>query len=379
MAANACKGTTLKDVAKTAGVSIATVSRSLNGSTLIPEKTRKRVREIADEMGFEFNAHARSLITRRVGTIGIILPPEYDRFVVNLYHGTLHSSLRRVLECNDIDLIVAFQNNHCTGVDNIRKLVSRKKVDGLIILQPLIERELIDYLHANEMPFVFSHYPPPDPCPPDVDIIYPDNEYGGYIAGRHLAAIGKKRVLCVTADGEKESRRECGLRLAGFRRALVETGLPLGPEDLLAGTMTMESGYDTLMGFRESIGGYDAIFAANDLMAIGCLLAVKELGLRVPQDLAVVGYDDTDLAACIRPSLTTVHQPREELSLVTCERLIELIRGRHAGAARREARRILLTPKLIVRETSVAGGRSRAGSESRTRSASGSSGWEGPA
>jgi LacI family transcriptional regulator len=327
-------------------------------------------------MGFEFNAHARSLVTRRVGTIGIILPPEYDRFVVNLYHGTLHSSLRSVLECNDIDLIVAFQNNHCTGGNNIRKLVSRKKVDGLIILQPLIERELIDYLHANEMPFVFSHYPPPDPCPPDVDIIYPDNEYGGYIAGTHLAALGKKRVLCMTADGEKELQRECRLRLAGFRRALGENGLALGPEDLLAGNMTMESAYDAVMGFRDSVRGYDAIFATNDLMAIGCLLAVKELGLRIPQDVAVVGYDDTDLAACIRPPLTTIHQPREELSLVTCERLIELIRGRHAGAARRDARRILLTPKLVVRETSVAEGGSRARSESRTGNASESSGQE---
>jgi LacI family transcriptional regulator len=356
MAANAYKETTLKDVAKASGVSMATVSRSLNDSTLIPEKTRKRVREIAREMDFEFNAHARSLVTRHVGTIGIILPPEYDRFVVNLYHGTLHSSLRHILERNDIDLIVAFLNNHFTAGNNIRKLVSRKKVDGLIIMQPMINRELIDYLHAKDMPFVFSHYPPPDPCLPDVDVIYPDNEYGGYIAGRHLRASGKKRVLCVSTPGEKELEREYRLRLSGFRRALGETGLALGAEDLLVGNGTMESGYDAVMGFRESIVRYDAIFATNDLMAIGCLLAVKELGLRVSQDIAVVGYDDTDLAACFRPSLSTIHQPREELAQVTCERLIELIRCRHAGVARRDARRILLAPKLIVRETSVAEG-----------------------
>ncbi|HVO40187.1 MAG TPA: LacI family DNA-binding transcriptional regulator [Spirochaetia bacterium] len=355
MDANVCKETTLKDVAKAAGVSMATVSRSLNDSTLIPEKTRKRVREIADEMEFEFNAHARSLITRRVGTIGIILPPEYDRFGVNLYHGTLHSSLRSVLECNDIDLIVAFLTNHFTGGNNIRKLVARKKVDGLIIVQPMIERELIDYLHSKDIPFVFSHYPPPDPCPPDIDIIYPDNEYGGYLAGRHFGDMGRQRVLCVTAPGDKEQQREYRLRLDGFRRALAEMSLALGPEDLLMGDMTMESGYDAVMGFRDSIRGYDALFATNDLMAIGALLAVRELGLRVPQDLSVIGYDDTDLAACIRPSLTTIHQPREELSLVTCERLIELVRGRHAGAARRDARRILLSPKLVVRETSMAG------------------------
>ncbi len=351
MSANVCKETTLKDVAKAAGVSMATVSRSLNGSTLIPERTRKRVREIADELGFEFNAHARSLITRRVGTIGIILPPHYDRFGVNLYHGTLHSSLRSVLECNDIDLLVAFLNNHFTGGNNIRKLVARKKVDGLIIVQPVFEPQLIDYLHGKDMPFVFSHYPPPDPCPPDIDIIYPDNEYGGYLAGRHLGSLGKKRVLCVTAAGEKPVEREFMLRLAGTRRGLAESGITLAPEDLVMGDQSMESGYSAVMACADRIRSYDAILALNDLMGIGAMLAVGRLGLRVPQEMAIIGYDDTDLAASVRPSLTTIHQPREELSLVTCERLLELIRTRRDGGSRRDARRTLLTPKLVVRET----------------------------
>jgi LacI family transcriptional regulator, galactose operon repressor len=353
MDANVCKEATLKEVAKAAGVSMATVSRSLNGSTLIPERTRKRVREIADGLGFEFNAHARSLITRRVGTIGIILPPDYDQFGVNLYHGTLHSSLRSALECNDIDLLVAFLNNHFTGGNNIRKLVARKKVDGLIIVQPVFEPELIDYLHTKDMPFVFSHYPPPDPCPPDVDIIYPDNERGGYLAGQHLASLGKKRILCVTTAGRKPTEREFALRLTGARNGLAQSGITLGPDDLLEGDQTMESGYNAVMNASDRIREHDAILALNDLMGIGAMLAVTKLGLRVPQDIALIGYDDTDLAASIRPSLTTIHQPREELSLATCERLIELIRNRRAGGARREARRTLLTPKLVVRETTA--------------------------
>ena len=293
----------------------------------------------------------RSLITRRVGTIGIILPPDFDQLGVNLYHGTLHSSLRSVLERNDIDLLVSFLNNHFTGANNIRKLVARKKVDGLIIVQPVFERELTDYLHAKEMPFVFSHYPPPDPCPQDVDVIYPDNEYGGYLAGRHLASIGKRRILCVTAPGEKNTDREFVLRLAGTRRALSEAGIAFGPDDLLSGNKTMESGYDAVMAASDRIRRYDAILALNDLMAIGAMSAVGRLGLRVPEDIALIGYDDTDLAACTRPSLTTIHQPREELSHATCERLLELIRTRRAGGGKDEARRTLLTPRLVVRET----------------------------
>ena len=352
MNANVCKETTLRDVAKAAGVSMATVSRSLNDSTLIPEKTRKRIRSIADALGFEFNSHARSLITRRVGTIGIILPPEYDRFGVNLYHGTLHSSLRSVLECNDIDLLVAFLNNHFTGGNNITKLVARKKVDGLIIVQPVFEQELIDYLHAKEMPFVFSHYPPTDQCPADVDVIYPDNEYGGYLAGTHFGSLGKKRVLCLTTEGIKETEREYRLRLGGLRRGLSEAGIELRQEDVLQGDQTMESGYEAVMGLGRSIRDYDGLFASNDLMAIGSLLAIRSVGLRVPQDISVIGYDDTDLAASMRPSLTTIHQPREELSLVTCERLIELIRTQRAGAAPGGARKTILSPKLVIRQSS---------------------------
>ncbi len=216
---------TLRDVAKAAGVSMATVSRSLNGSTLIPESTRKRVRGIADQLGFEFNAHARSLITRKVGTIGIILPPDFDRFGVNHYHGTLHNALRSVLECNDIDLIVAFLTNHFTGGNNVRKLVSRKKVDGLIFVQPVFEGDLIEFLRSKEMPFVFSHYPPPEDCPDDIDVIYPDNEQGGFLAGRHLAGLGRKRILCIASGGNPTREREWDLRLDGVRRGLSEVGL----------------------------------------------------------------------------------------------------------------------------------------------------------
>ena len=355
--ASVCKEMTLRDVAKAAGVSMATVSRSLNDSTLIPETTRKRVRGIADQLGFEFNSHARSLITRRVGTIGIILPPDFDRFGVNLYHGTLHNSLRSVLECNDIDLIVAFLNNHFTGGNNVRKLVSRKKVDGLIIVQPVFERELVEFLRSKEMPFVFSHYPPPENCPDDVDVIYPDNEYGGFLAARHIAGLGRKRILCIASTGGREHEREWDLRLDGVRRGLSESKVTLGTKDLLRGDMTMESGYDLVMGVRGFLREYDGIIALNDLMAIGAILAIREIGLRIPEDIAVLGYDDTDLASCMRPTLTTIHQPREELSLVTCERLLELVQTSHAGRNSRSgrmprpARRIVLTPKLVIRET----------------------------
>ncbi len=349
MGANVCKTPTLRDVARIAGVSMSTVSRSLNHSTLIPEKTRARIRTIADQIGFEFNAHARSLITRRVGTIGIILPPRFEDFGVSFYHATLHGALRSVLESNDFDLIVSFLANRFTGDNNVRRLVRRRKVDGLIIMHPMLEGELIDFLRSAGMPFVFSHYPPPDRAPAGVDIIYPDNEQGGCLAGRHLAEIGRKRVLCVAPEGPRD--REFQLRIDGLRRGLGESGAAVPEDDIVAGTLSMDSGYDAVMRCRDRLGAYDGVFAVNDLMAMGAMLALRDLGQRVPQDVAVVGYDDTDLAESMRPSLTTIHQPREELSLVTCERLLELVRLNRGSGEPPRARATVLAPRLVVRES----------------------------
>ena len=358
MGANVCKTPTLRDVARMAGVSMSTVSRSLNRSDLIPEKTRARIRKIADQIGFEFNSHARSLITRRVGTIGLILPPAYEHFGVSFYHATLHNALRSVLESNDFDLIVSFLSNHFTGDNNVRRLVGRRKVDGLIIMQPVLEKELIDYLRSMSMPFVFSHYPPPDGMSPGIDIIYPDNELGGWLAGRHFGDLGRKKVLCVVpihgVPGHSGATPdpEFSLRLAGFRRGLGESGIRLAREDVLTADLTVNSAYDAVMARRQVLARYDGLFALNDLMAMGAMLALRELGRKVPHDVAVVGYDDTDLAESMRPSLTTVHQPREELSLVTCEHLLEMIRLSRGAGAPPSAKSIVLAPRLVVRESS---------------------------
>ena len=353
--ASVCREFTLKDIARLARVSVSTVSRSLNDSPLIPARTRDRIRRIAERKGFEFNAHARSLVTRRVGTIGIILPSDYDRFSVNLYHGTLHNALRDVLERSDIDLIVAFLANRFTGRDNVRKLVTRKKVDGLIIVHPVPGGALVDSLLDAGIPFVFSHYPPSPSCRDDVDLVYPDNELGGYLAARRLAAQGRRRIACVATGGDPAgSDAEYSLRLDGFRRGLAETGNGVAPTVLAAPEPTIGAGYDAIGVLGAGADTVDGVFAMNDLLAIGAVTALRERGRDVPGDVSVIGYDDTELAASWKPSLTTIHQPREELSTATCELLVDLISRRRAGGLPVRAavgRRVVLAPTLVVRET----------------------------
>jgi LacI family transcriptional regulator len=354
--ASACKEYTLKDIARLARVSVSTVSRSLNDSPLISERTRVRIRRIAERKGFEFNAHARSLVTRHVGTIGIILPSDYERFSVNLYHGTLHNALRDVLERSDIDLIVTFLANRFTGRDNVRKLVTRKKVDGLIIVHPVPEGGLVDFLRSAGIPFVFSHYPPPPGCRRDVDLVYPDNELGGYLAARRLVAQGRKRLACVATGGDPDGPdAEYALRLEGFRRGLaVENGW--APIVLAAQEPTIGAGHDAIRALGSGVEEIDGVFAMNDLLAMGALTALRERGRTVPGGVAVIGYDDTELAASMRPALTTIHQPREELSTATCEMLVDLIARQRDGTPPRAGaghagRRVILSPTLVARET----------------------------
>jgi LacI family transcriptional regulator len=355
MCASDCKPITLKHIAELAGVSVSTVSRSLNGTSRIGESTRKRICAIAEELGFEFNASARSLITRQVGTVGIVLPPSYEQFGVNLFFNSLFNAIRSSLEKKDYDLIVAFPTNRYTGQDNVRRLVTRRKVDGLIVLLPRLEPGLLDFIRGSGLPFVFSHYPPSQGSELEFDAIYPDNELGGYIAARHLGSLGRRRTFCLTSDSDYEL--EYSLRLQGARRALAEVGSALEAGDILFGDMSIESGYRAVMNFRRSLGDYDSLLAFDDLMAIGALQALAELGLSVPGDLAVVGYDDCELSRAMRPALSSVHQPREEMSLVTCERLLGLIEARREGRPRPPARRTVLSPELVIRDS--CGARSR--------------------
>jgi len=152
------KRVTIKDIAREAGVSFSTVSRCLNNSSLVAESTRIRVRNIADEIGFEFNSNARSLITSQSGTIGIILPENFTVVNVNVYHGMLMNNLRISLEKADLDLIVTYEENHFTGKNNIFQLVSRNKVDGLILLVENPSSQSLEFLETRQVPYVCLHY-----------------------------------------------------------------------------------------------------------------------------------------------------------------------------------------------------------------------------
>ena len=288
---------TIRDLARLAGVSVATVSRSLNNSPLVQEATKQKVLKLADEVGFELNASARGLATSKVNTIGIILPPEYDQFGQQLYYSSLVSDLRDTLERANYDLIVTFSTNRFTGKSNIISLINRRKVDGLIILRETLEHQLLDFLEKKNVPYIFSHYPPNfDDI--SVDAVYPDHLWGGKLAGEYLLSLGCRRLMCISAENQAN---EFVLRERGFARALEAQDLDLSEDHKLYAPLTINDGYRIVMEHAGRFQAADAVFVVTDLLALGVIAGLRDIGLVVPQDISILGYDDIPLASMLKP------------------------------------------------------------------------------
>jgi LacI family transcriptional regulator len=346
MVAGWCMGEsriTIKDIATVSGVSFSTVSRCLNDSPLVSNKTKERIRALAEEMGFEFNASARSLVTSHAGTIGIVLPEQYPRTGINMYHEMLMNDLRDNLEQLDLDMIITYHKNHFNGQNNIVRLVARKKVDGLIIIDEDIDPSTIEYLNKWQVPFVFSHYPPTE-ITKGQDVIYTDHVLGGELVADHLLEKGYRSFILI---GPAEEHLEFKLREKGFCDRLENMGLSVGK---MYCEGTYEGSKALVAAQYEHIVACDAVFALTDLIALGVVRALNEKGYTVPKDIALVGYDDTVYSKYNYPSLTTVHQPKEALVFLSCERLIQRMKSQREGLPP-NTRLVSVPPVLMVGES----------------------------
>jgi LacI family transcriptional regulator len=338
------KEMTIHDLAKLAGVSVATISRSLNNSSLVQEDTKQRILTIADEMNFEINASARGLATSKMDTIGIILPSDYAKFGPQQYYASLMDDLRESLELSNYDLLVSFARNRITKKSNVIRLINRHKVDGLILLRETLDRDVLDFLEKKSVPYVFSHYPP---AADDFafDAVYTDHQWGGKLAGEHLASIGCKQILCMSI---RSSAYEFVQRERGFYQALGSHGIAFGKENILNCSWAMEDGYRVVAANADKIKKADALFAVTDLLAFGAMQAIRDMGLRIPKDISVIGYDDIPLSASLRPKLTTIHQPREEIAKNSCKCLINKLQAVEDSQVKLK---LAIRPYLVIRES----------------------------
>lgn len=333
---------TIKDIAKIANVSHSTVSRSLNDSPRVAAETKKRIKAIADDLGFEFNSQARSLSTSKSNTIGIIYASDYNDSTLHFTTNTVQKAIRRSLEKRDLDAITAYKDNDNTGENNIIRLINKKKIDGLIIMGADIEYKTLDYMTKSGIPFVFCQNIP-DPSL-DVDAIYCDHFLGGYEATKHLISQGHKKILCIQ---RKDDTIQFHQRTNGYEAAMKDNRVAYSDENLVYADNSLEGGYRYGKEKLDHIMKFSAVFVHTDAQALGLIEALKEEGIRIPEDLSIIGYDNIYLGSFYRPHLTTIHQPIDQLAILTCERLIELLDSKHHN----KPKQIYLQPKLIIRDS----------------------------
>ena len=309
---------TLETVARLAGVSRATVSRVVNGDTRVAERLRVAVDEAIQVLGFVPNAAARSLATRRTGSVALIMREPADFGVTDAYLSRMVVALSHALIDVDLQLVVLMAAGGET--DARVAAYARSHVDGVFLISVHDSDELPSQLAEWGVPLVIGGRTSQRlPGATSVDV---DNVAGAGLAAHRLLERGRHRLGLITGPIDTCSSND---REAGFRRELEAAGVPL--DHVAHGDWTAASGERAMRGLLDEAPDLDGVFAASDLMAMGALHAAAQAGRRVPEDLAVVGFDDIDMAAHTAPPLTTVRQP----STPQARRMVEILVDKIAG------------------------------------------------
>jgi LacI family transcriptional regulator len=299
---------TIKDVAREAKVSVATVSRALNGLSSVTDKTRERVEKIAEGMHFMPSNAARSLISRRTQTIGALLPDLHGEFFSELIRG-----IDLAARAHKLHLLLSSIHGDATELAAAMKSL-HGRVDGLLVMSPHADAEFLASNLLRNVPVVLMNSRVKGGGLPSFSV---DN-YGGALAMmRHLVARGHNRIALIAGP---EHNYEAQERLRGYRDAMAQL-VPAAEELILQGDFSEDSGWRTGNQILALAARPSAVFAANDMMAIGCLFALNEAGVQVPQEIALVGYDDIPMARFVSPPLTTVRVRIAELGSMALERL----------------------------------------------------------
>jgi LacI family transcriptional regulator len=329
---------TIRDIASLAGVSIATVSRVLNDRPDVAPETREAVLQVVREHGFSLNRGARGLSAGRTGIVGVTLP-----FVHAAYFAFILSGITEALYEQDMRAVLCpTLHEHDREVTLLERLM-RGTTDGAVLMLPQESAEELRALQSHGYPFVVvdSRHPLPD----DVPCVTAAHTAGAKRATGHLLGLGHKRIGVVTGPQGWSATEE---RLAGYHAALGAAGVLREPELEVEGDWLISGGFDGAEQLLDLPKPPTAIFAFNDNMAVGVLQAARTRGLRVPEDLSLVGFDDSEQASIVTPPLTTVRQPLAEMGRMATSLLTRLLERQRV-----EALRVQLATKLVVRESTA--------------------------
>lgn len=328
---------TINDVAKKAGVSITTVSHVINDTRFVSNELREKVNQAIIDVGYYPNQLARGLRSGVTATIGLMIPDNSNPFF---------AEISKIIET------VGFENGYsvilCNSSGDLKKeaayieTLMSHQIDGIILISVNSTLENLNRIKERNIPFVvvdrdFPQY--------DGDTVLVNNELGGYLATKYLIDLGHKKIACIEGSSNVNPSSD---RFKGYLRALEESNIPFNKQYLVRGDFEYQSGegaFEELCSLKDRP---TAIFACNDMMAIGALRKAKSLKVHIPEDISLIGFDNISFASAVSPALTTVGQPIQELSRQAISILINKIQNRDDV---QPAKKILLDPELVIRES----------------------------
>jgi LacI family transcriptional regulator len=308
--------TKINMVAQKAGVSIATVSRAFNEQELVKEETRSRIIQIAKELNYKPSPIARGLATQTTNTIGVILPDLVGEFFMDIIHGIDEEAYK-----SNQYVLISSSHSQRNMVETIVEFMASGRVDGVILMAPQMHHDVADFLKKSKRPIVLINS-----CPDLADVVnfQIDNYQGAFSLVEHLIWHGYKEIAIVKGPSENFDAQE---RHLGFLDALHKNNLSSKSSFEVSGDFEIKSGYYAFMRLMSQSKKPEAIFMSNDMMAVGAYEAAKVSNIKIPQDVAIVGFDDIYLSKLLNPRLTTIHVPISELGAKAVNYLLRMING----------------------------------------------------
>jgi DNA-binding LacI/PurR family transcriptional regulator len=333
----------IKDIAREADVSHSTVSRALADSPLVNATTKARIKQLASEMGYAPDARARSLVMGKTQTIGLVVTTIDDPFVAKVVQ-----AIETTARDHGYNVLLATSSAEPERELAAVEMLQSSRVDGVIVTSSRVGALYQEQFERLAVPVVLlnSHRTDPGPYTFSVNV---DNRHGAYLATDHLIQLGHRRIAYVTGAANHSDDLE---RQAGYRQALREAGIAHDPGLVVPGTGRAGAGQRALEVLHKLPDPPSAVFCYNDMTAIGVLRAARRLGLLVPGDLSVVGFDDIPFAALVNPALTTVSQPKATMGREAMQMALDLMAGEQEPP--REVSSIVVQGELVIRESSGA-------------------------
>lgn len=311
---------TMRDVATLARVSISTVSHVINGTRNVSPGTRQRVINAMQQVNYRHNALASSLRSNQTRVLGVLVPNSANPFFAEVISG-----IEAACFDEGYNILMGNANDDPERELAYLEVLISRQVDGILLVSAGAHRTSLELINGYQKPVVMVDR---TSSMDHVDEIYTDNYNGGLLATQYLLDLGHQRVACISGPSFLTPSAD---RVRGYKTALEQADIAVDESLILSGNFQHDSGYTACQALLEQPHRPTAIFACNDLMAVGALCAIQEVGLRVPEDISVIGYDDIPLAAYTSPRLTTIAQPAQELGKLAAKKLLHRLENRTDG------------------------------------------------